>query len=334
MRLLFVPTINPDCQNDLLEVSILHGLRSILGKDCVDYPRKKILYHDFSDSPKDSLHGRGFSLLTEPIQDLSEEERDLSSFDAVLYGCGHMYGESGITEYNSLVKGRQVWVLDGHDLHGDAPRKIKIKEGDNEIEVIGVQFRKSFKRELVEKITDVYPTGFGIPKHRIRPIRLPGKDQLFQKTAPDNALFKEVTDIGGGHAHHTFTEEEEYYDDLSRSWFGLTCKKGGWDCLRHYEIIAAGTVLLFKDYDLKPPTCSPQLLPCLSYSSKEELDAIVNRLVINNLPTGEYNMLLQKQRQWLDSVGTTEARAAHIIKTMTKEINRKTKFITPHNNIK
>ena len=65
MRLLFVPTINPDCQNDLLEVSILHGLRSILGKDCVDYPRKKIMYHDFSDSPKDSLHGRGFSLLTE-----------------------------------------------------------------------------------------------------------------------------------------------------------------------------------------------------------------------------------------------------------------------------
>ena len=311
MRLLFVPTIKPSAQNDFLEVSILHGLRSLLGKDCVDYPRKKIMYHDFSEIPKDQLHGQGFTLLTEPIQDMSEEERALKNFDAVLYGCGHMYGEGKVKEFSQLAKGN-VWVLDGHDLYGDAPRKIRF----NDEEIIGVQFRKSFKRELVEKVPDVYPTGFGIPKHRIRPIDITKKDQLYQKTAPDNSLFKRAEDIGGGSAHHKFTVEEDYYNDLSRSWFGLTCKKGGWDCMRHYEIMAAGSVLLFRDYNLKPAACSPQIIPCLSYSTKEELHKIMNRLVVDNKPTEEYWFYLYKQREWLNNVGTTEARAREIIKVI------------------
>ena len=163
--------------------------------------------------------------------------------------------------------------------------------------MIGAQFEKSFKRELVEEgLNKVFPTGFGIPVERIRPINFEAKNQLFQKTTPDDSLFKEVKDcgVGGGFAHHTFDQEEEYYQDLSKSWFGLTCKKGGWDCLRHYEIIAAGSLLLFKDYHLKPKDCSPQELPCLSYSSQEELDNITNTLVIKGKPTQQYLSLLFK----------------------------------------
>ena len=315
MKLLFVPTTKPSAQNDYLEVSILHGLRSLMGNRCVDYPRKKIMYHDFSDISKDQLHGRGFTLLTDPIKDLSKDERNLDSFDAVLYGCGHMYGEKTAAEFNEIAH-HNVWVLDGHDLYGDAPRKIQF----NDEEIIGVQFRKCFKRELVEKVPDVYPTGFGIPKYQIRPFDLSKKDQMYQKTAPDNSVFKQQIDVGGGFSHHKFTEEEDYYNDLSRSWFGLTCKKGGWDCMRHYEIIAAGSVLLFRDYNLKPAVCSPQILPCLSYSSKEELDVIMNRLVVNNTPTDEYHFYLNKQREWLNNVGTTEARAREIIKTIEKNL--------------
>jgi len=77
MKLVFVPTIAPDKQGDLLEVSILHGLRSILSQNCIDYPKKKIMYHDFSATPKNTLHGKGFSLLTYPVLDISEKERNL-----------------------------------------------------------------------------------------------------------------------------------------------------------------------------------------------------------------------------------------------------------------
>ena len=90
--------------------------------------------------------------------------------------------------------------------------------------------------------------------------------------------------------------------------------------MRHYEIMAAGSVLLFRDYNLKPAACSPQAIPCLSYSSREELDSIMNRLVVNNKPTDEYYFYLHKQREWLNNVGTTKARAKQIIKIIKKSL--------------
>lgn len=285
MRILFITTQNPEKQGDLLEVSLLHGLRTVLGDDCVDYPRKKIMYHDFSDTPKDSLHGRGFSLLTTPIDDIQDRDIFNQKFDAVLYGDGHMYGENPYIEGVNELANNNTWIIDGHDLYGNAPRKIMF---DGE-EIIGTQFTNCFKRELVEKDDDtVFPTGFGIPQDRIREVDFSIKNQLYQKTAPSDSLFEKTNDIGGGFSHHKFTIEEEYYDDISKSWFGLTCKKGGWDCLRHYEIIAAGTLLLFRDYDKKPPLCSPQDFPCYSYSSKEELYTMMSELVVNNKPTDKY----------------------------------------------
>ncbi|MDA0778963.1 MAG: hypothetical protein O3C19_07865, partial [Bacteroidetes bacterium] len=133
MRILFVPTIHPEKQGDLLEVSLFHGLRSVLGENFVDYPKKKIMYHDFTDTQKHTLHGQGFTYLTYPVQDLTDEQRDLQvGFNVILYGDGHMYGESRIPEIEKYAN-NNVWVIDGHDLHGHAPRKI-IFDGD---EVIG-----------------------------------------------------------------------------------------------------------------------------------------------------------------------------------------------------
>jgi hypothetical protein len=44
---------------------------------------------------------------------------------------------------------------------------------------------------------------------------------------------------------HVFKDEQLYYEDYQRAIFGLTCKKGGWDCLRHYEILANGCIPVF-----------------------------------------------------------------------------------------
>lgn len=53
---------------------------------------------------------------------------------------------------------------------------------------------------------------------------------------------------------HTYAlnSESEYYSAYSDALFGITFKKGGWDCLRHYEIIASGTVPYFMDIDKIP----------------------------------------------------------------------------------
>lgn len=318
MRILFVTTAAPDKQGDLLEVSLLHGLRTVLGDDLVDYPKKKIMYHDFSESPKNELHGRGFSLLTTPIEDVADRNIFDQKFDVVLYGDGHMYGEPPDREdINKLADGN-TWIIDGHDLYGGAPVQM-MHDGER---VQGNQFSNCFKRELIDTSDDsIFPTGFGIPEERIREVDFSIKNQLFPKTAPSMAIFGSNPETGGGFAHHKFTVEEEYYDDISKSWFGPTCKKGGWDCLRHYEIIAAGTLLLFKDYDRKPPLCSPQELPCFSYSSPQQLYKLMSELVVDNKPTTEYLDMLNKQREWLYNHGTTSARAKSIIKILSDNIN-------------
>ena len=54
--------------------------------------------------------------------------------------------------------------------------------------------------------------------------------------------------------HHTYvhTEQDSYYKGYSTALFGLTWKKGGWDCMRHYEILAAGALPYMPDIEDKP----------------------------------------------------------------------------------
>ena len=208
MRILFVTTMSAKKQGDLLEVGILHGLRSLLGKDCIDYPRKKIMYHDWSETKKEDLHGMGFSLLTESIKDISTVERhDMKNIDVVLYGNVGQYDYGELEYINSLVAKQDIWYLDSHDLYGYAPKMI---EHPSELgKVIGIQKKPCFKRELLTNQQDVYPTGLCIPSSRIRKFDLQLKEQWFQKTAPDVALFRTQEDLGN-RKNYKFEDEVEY----------------------------------------------------------------------------------------------------------------------------
>ena len=50
-------------------------------------------------------------------------------------------------------------------------------------------------------------------------------------------------------------QEAEYYQMYRDSMFAITQKKGGWDCLRHYEIMANGCMPIFMGLD-KCPTAT------------------------------------------------------------------------------
>ena len=50
-----------------------------------------------------------------------------------------------------------------------------------------------------------------------------------------------------------FLQEVDYMMEYASSWFALTKKKAGWDCMRHLEIIAAGCIPVFEHADLIPP---------------------------------------------------------------------------------
>lgn len=83
------------------------------------------------------------------------------------------------------------------------------------------------------------PIGFSIPECKIVQ-RIPEKDQDFAYVIP------------GQLDTYIFDTEEEYYQDYQHSYFAVTKKKGGWDCLRHYEILANGCIPYFLDLEECP----------------------------------------------------------------------------------
>src|SRR5579862_5558247 len=84
--------------------------------------------------------------------------------------------------------------------------------------------------------SQVYPIQFSIPEHKIVK-EIPEKDRDFAHIIP------------GDPNTYIYTDEEDYYTDYQHSYFAVTMKKAGWDCMRHYEILANGCIPYFVDLD-------------------------------------------------------------------------------------
>jgi len=124
------------------------------------------------------------------------------------------------------------------------------------------------------------------------------------------ALLKESKYSSTGSDLTFFKEESAYYQDLRTSKFGITTKRAGWDCLRHYEIAAAGAVLCFRDLAEKPANCAPLGLDetnCISYTSYADL-----MRQLENLPEESYAKLREGTLQWARK-HTTEEMAKYLL---------------------
>ena len=86
----------------------------------------------------------------------------------------------------------------------------------------------------------LHPIGFSIPESKII------CDQAIEKTKLLSSL------IPGKQETYIYETEEAYYNEYKISFFAITMKKSGWDCLRHYEIIANGCIPYFIDIDKCP----------------------------------------------------------------------------------
>jgi hypothetical protein len=51
---------------------------------------------------------------------------------------------------------------------------------------------------------------------------------------------------------YIYNTEEDYYNEYRQSFFATTIKKAGWDCMRHYEIIANGCIPYFPNIEKCP----------------------------------------------------------------------------------
>lgn len=297
-RIFYFTTRDQKLQGDFQELSILAGLRNVYGDRVIDIPKKKVIYGDFSESPKNELHGRGFNFCDGDVPDIDDSlRREIPQEDDII-----IYGT---VEYGILNENRD---------HGKCKNVFYIDGGD----VPDIRIKPCFKREMFREEDGVYPTGFGIPKSSFYPIDFDAKIKLIPITSPDTDLMEEFGTEPKVHFHpvlsqYAFSDKKEYMDDIAESWFFPVTRRGGFDSMRPYEGIAYGTLVIFKNYEDKPKLCSPQDFPCFTYSSVEELKELMGRLLINGKPTEEYKDMLAAQRNWLFNFGTCEARAKNLV---------------------
>jgi len=321
LRLLFLT----DDREDYLADGVLHGLRSLEGVDVVDVPRKECLYvggRRCRVAPELGVRGGGFTLyglLQEPAGgiDRSQIWRRLEAgwFDAVV--VGNVWRQWGLLlQWQALLAGTPLLLLDGDDderlypSSGTRYRQFGPLSGLRQL--LAAPTCHYFKRELTERSRpwgrrlQLHPLAFAVPEEVIA-AAVPPKAQRF----PAHVVDAELQALIGGSTGYAFADETAYRADLGGARFGITGRRAGWDCLRHYEIAASGTVLCFRDLNRKPARCAPHGLEdgvnCLVYGSAAGL---LQRL--EALDPAEERRLQQAALDWVRGQ-TTRRRGAEML---------------------
>jgi hypothetical protein len=319
---------------DYLAVGLFHGLRKVLWANCVDVPRFDCCYSPMTDLMREKCAGHGFSIfgLLDEIKELESERfmwySNVESYDLVVLlidADWPLYGQSELL--NALIKklkSKQLVILDNHDISVAYPfawrlikreflaiRHWRLKNLYFKRELIGNGENYNLGklpliiRKLIPLPSNYRPISFSIPAEKITRVTLDMKEKQFCSGAIDpematdgkTTVFNEL-----GSKNWNFKNEDEYYNDIQKSRFGITTKRAGWDCLRHYEYAANGAVLCFKDLNKKPSTCAPHGLSdqnSIIYKDAKDLnDKIVK------MTDGEYKKLLNNSYRWIESKTT------------------------------
>lgn len=319
---------------DYLADSLLHGLREVLGNRVVDVPRRDALYDDLDEERRKKLYGRGFTLYGLLPDVEVDREWALSSvmkgrFDVVVLADIHRNWGSWLQLRPDLrrvrANGTTVVALDGGDsavMYPYGPtwwrrmRPWPMPRAHGRIHY--------FKREL-QPLTariryyglvpgslglrllggSVKPTSFSIPQ-----AHLASGGERKEKLLATHVVDPEVAATVGASTSYAFESEADYYADLRASRFGITTKKKGWDCMRHYELAASGCVPCFRDLQAKPTAAAPHGLDetnCVAYTDAGEL---IER--IDGMEPDEYERLRRGATNWARR-NTTTGRARELL---------------------
>ena len=216
MKILYVGIgTYPDYMCDML----LHGLRHRLGSNVVDVERPWYMYTKdvlFGAADRPQLYGRGFTMYGTLPDDSEVDRADIAAkisaryFDLIVYGSIWRCRDH-LEDVLQVYPAGRVAFIDGED-HTDLYNSLVGR---------GVYF----KRELIDFYPRVRPITFAIPAEKIGTVPTI-KDRVHAYIDPSRPRT------------YIYQDEASYYGDYARSMFGKTKKKGGWDCLRHYEILA------------------------------------------------------------------------------------------------
>jgi len=285
---------------------IFHGLRSLLGPDVVDVNRLNFMY---KETAGDWTAFTLYNLLpVDPEPDRSDIEHKIRTkfFDVVLYG--------------SVLRDRQYLplVLDTYPHN-----RIGFLDGEDEIDTSYIGYERIpeqnlhpweprnatvpcdvpyFKRELTS-VDRAIPISFGIPKEKIND-PIPAKVRLMALCDPrDRSTYV-----------YSMENQADYYRQYGESYFGFTRRQGGWDCMRHYEIMAAGAVPYFENIE----QCPSGTLTFLPKDNLVEAKFLHDHWTGSQSDVDSYTKILARIRWSLMNYLTTEALAKYVLEKVTQ----------------
>lgn len=240
MKILF---IGSNKMNDFMQDCLFYSLKEIFLNDVIDYPPLWFMYKDSKDLQENNPNffwGKGFTLYKEFNGFFQVERNNILEkindgyFNLIIYASIRR-NNLFLNEILNIKKKIKLIFIDGEDDQLIHPFFLFNKEFF------------FFKRELLKKIenSNIFPINFCVPNKKILNSKIDKREFLLAPLIP------------GDIKTYTYNSEQDYYNMYQKSFFALTFKKAGWDCLRHYEIMMNGCIPLFPDLEFCPSeTCT------------------------------------------------------------------------------
>lgn len=146
----------------------------------------------------------------------------------------------------------------------------------------------------------IHPIGFSIPK-----------EKLCRYYVNKTKILSDI--IPGKIDTYIYNTEEEYYNEYQQSYFAITRCKAGWDCMRHYEILANGCIPYFIDIKNCPKNTMTLLPKELLIDSNDLYNNLKDKNQLNEGEIKEYNILREKLIQHTKNHLTTDKMAKYIL---------------------
>lgn len=286
MKILFISSAQ---QPDYLCDSLYHGLKSRYGEDVETINDMWYMYDTLLERERGFLYGKGFTLYG--LLD-SQIKNSPSIKDIKLRISEHYYS---YIIYGSI---QQCKLLLDTVIGTYAREKIIFLDGEDRTSILTNLTDKGFyfKRELLTKQINVFPISFAIPEEKIS-AAVSAKKRDWAINYPGRL---------NTYIHNT---EISYYNDYQTSRYAVTFKKEGWDCLRHYEIMANSCLPYFKDLQGCPQT--------ILANFPKDLLLEINQTIESNtsLTAQQYDSYTNKLLEFVRKELTTEALVDYVIRT-------------------
>ena len=317
---------------DYLADGLLHGLKTLLGEQVVDFPRCDILYADCPQATKRRVRGNGFTLYTgllgkdnadrsRWIEKIQNHQYRLIIFSDIWNQWGLMMQSLPYLNYHNTAIVDTADTAQPYPYAGfwwRRPYFWFVPRAHTRFKYFKREWTPNTIRHIYHLLMPAWLAGKLAPPRNYRSIAFsipeecivaspPPKVKEFATHVVDPEMLEFLEGTTGSYAFET---QFAYYADLQRSRYAITTKRAGWDCLRHYEIAANGCVPCFRALDRKPVTCAPHGLNdtnCVIYNSPVELLARLKAVTEN-----EYRALQHGAIQWARD-NSTIARARQFL---------------------